>query len=241
MTPPRSAFDVPGVRSISADIHKYGYAPKGASLVCYADADDRAHQYFATADWTGYPVANPVLASTRSGGPMAAAWAVVEHLGTEGYRAATASAWAATRTIVDGWPLPTSTAQVVVEPDGPLFAVTSANVFRHAERMRERGWMTTRDAVVRPVTRAPAPDADRGARRARRAAARRPAGHGGRRRARWTPSPLRPRHRPRGPARRCSARSTSASERTLVDATMDALDPATRAMLVSAYMQSLFT
>ena len=95
---PVFGFEVPGVRSISADVHKYGYAPKGASLVCYANTEDRSFQYFATADWTGYPVANPVMASTRSGGPIAAAWAVVQHLGTDGYRAATASAWSATRT-----------------------------------------------------------------------------------------------------------------------------------------------
>ena len=237
---PPFGFDVEGVRSISADIHKYGYAPKGASLVCYADADDRAHQYFATADWTGYPVANPVLASTRSGGPLAAAWAVVQHLGVEGYREATAASWAATRTIVDGLATADSSAQVVTEPDGPLFAVTSANVFRHAERMRQRGWAISVTPSFGPspahlhLTLTAAHDehatqllddlletADGDD-------------------TPVDPIPLGPDTDP-GELRELLGSIDLTEQRMLVDATMDALDPETRAMLVSAYMQSLFS
>lgn len=237
---PPFGFDLDGVRSISADVHKYGYAPKGASLVCYADADDRAQQYFATADWTGYPVANPVLSSTRSGGPIAAAWAVVEHLGSDGYRAATASAWSATRTIVDGLAAADSSARVVVEPDAPLVAVTSANVFRHAGRMRERGWMTTVTPSYGPspahlhLTLTAAHEelaeqllADLVATAAGDATP-------------VEPIPLGPDTDP-GDLRTLLGSIDLSEERTLVDATMDALDPATRAMLVSAYVQSLFT
>jgi glutamate/tyrosine decarboxylase-like PLP-dependent enzyme len=237
---PAFGFDVPGVRSVSADVHKYGYAPKGASLVCYADAEDRAFQYFATAAWTGYPVANPVMASTRSGGPIAAAWAVVQHLGTDGYRAATASAWSATRRIVDGIAAADSTTAVVVEPDAPLVAVTSANVFRHAERMRERGWMTTVTPSFGPspahlhltLTAAHEELADQLLGDLLATAA----GDV----SRVDPIPLPPGTDART-LRELLGSVDLSSERTLVDATMDALDPDTRATLVSAYIQSLFT
>lgn len=237
---PAFGFDVPGVRSISADVHKYGYAPKGASLVCYGSADDRAHQYFATANWTGYPVANPVLASTRSGGPIAAAWAVVQHLGVEGYRQATAHSWAATRTIVDGLAAADTSAEVVVEPDGPLFAVVSDNVFRHAERMRQRGWMTSVTPSFGPspahlhltLTAAHAELAEQLLSDLVETAAGDTSP--------VEPIPLGPDTDP-GDLRTLLGSIDLTDERTLVDATMDALDPDTRAMLVSAYVQSLFT
>jgi glutamate/tyrosine decarboxylase-like PLP-dependent enzyme len=238
---PRFGFSIPGVRSISADIHKYGYAPKGASLVCYADATDRAFQYFATADWTGYPVANPVLSSTRSGGPVAAAWAVVEHLGTDGYRAATASAWAATRTIVDGVRATAdSSVRIVAEPDAPLLAITSSNVFRHAERMRDRGWMMTVTPSFGPspahlhltLTAAHEELADRLLTDLVTTAS-------------GDDTPVEPIPLPpgtdAGTLRALLGQIDITRERTIVDATIDALDPATRATLISAYVQSLFT
>jgi glutamate/tyrosine decarboxylase-like PLP-dependent enzyme len=238
---PPFGFSIPGVRSISADVHKYGYAPKGASLVCYADTGDRAFQYFATADWTGYPVANPVLSSTRSGGPLAAAWAVVEHLGMDGYRAATESAWSTTRTIVDGVKAAAdSTARVVVEPDTPLLAITSSNVFRHAERMRDRGWMVTVTPSFGPspahmhltLTAAHEELADR------LLADLIETGSGDN--APVEPIPLPP-GTDAATLRMLLGQIDITADRVAVDATLDALDPATRATLVSAYVQSLFT
>jgi sphinganine-1-phosphate aldolase len=78
-------FRVDGVTSISADIHKLGYAPKGASVVLYRDKSLRAWQTFVFDDWLGGFYASPGLQGTRSGLPMAAAWAVMQHLGMEGY------------------------------------------------------------------------------------------------------------------------------------------------------------
>lgn len=133
-------FSIETVDSLSVDLHKYGYTPKGASLVLYRSADLRAHQYFATAAWTGYPVANAGVQSTRSGAPLAAAWAAVQHLGTGGYRTLAAESWEATRQVLDAIG-PSDAVDVVAEPDAPLFAVTSADVFTHAAGMKERGWM----------------------------------------------------------------------------------------------------
>ena len=78
-------FRVVGVTSISADIHKLGYAPKGVSVILYRDKTLRAHQTFVFDDWLGGFYASPNLQGSRSGLPMAAAWAVMQHLGVDGY------------------------------------------------------------------------------------------------------------------------------------------------------------
>ncbi|KGN40341.1 pyridoxal phosphate-dependent decarboxylase family protein [Knoellia aerolata] len=117
-------FSVRGVSSISADLHKYGYAPKGASLLLFADAElDRA-RYFALTDWLGYPVVNPTVLGTRSATSLAAAWAVVQSLGDEGYAALTGRVVRATSAVVaavegvDGL-------RVVGDRVGPLVAVAT--------------------------------------------------------------------------------------------------------------------
>jgi len=78
-------FQVPGVTSISADLHKYGYAAKGASVILYRGRDLRLHQFFVHTDWTGGIYASPAMAGSRPGGAIAAAWAVLNFLGEEGY------------------------------------------------------------------------------------------------------------------------------------------------------------
>ncbi|MEV4345442.1 aminotransferase class V-fold PLP-dependent enzyme [Actinoplanes sp. NPDC049596] len=81
------AFDlsVPGVTSISVDLHKYAYAAKGVSILLHRDEALRRPQYFAYAGWPGYTMINPVISSTRSGGPIAAAVATLRHIGDAGY------------------------------------------------------------------------------------------------------------------------------------------------------------
>ncbi len=78
-------FRVEGVTSISADIHKLGYAPKGVSVVLHRTKELRRYQTFTFDAWLGGFYASPNLQGTRSGLPMAAAWAVMQHLGTDGY------------------------------------------------------------------------------------------------------------------------------------------------------------
>ena len=82
---PPWTFAVEGVTSISVDTHKYAYAPKGTSLLLHRDAALRKPQFFASAAWPGYTMLNATTQSTRSGGPIAGTWAVVEHIGDEGY------------------------------------------------------------------------------------------------------------------------------------------------------------
>eukprot|EP00164_Ancoracysta_twista_P005606 GFYU01007687.1.p1 GENE.GFYU01007687.1~~GFYU01007687.1.p1 ORF type:complete len:518 (-),score=170.19 GFYU01007687.1:304-1857(-) len=78
-------FTVDGVTSISADLHKYGYSSKGASVILYHDASLRKHQFFVTTEWPGGLFISPTVAGTRGGGSIAAAWASLVHLGQEGF------------------------------------------------------------------------------------------------------------------------------------------------------------
>jgi sphinganine-1-phosphate aldolase len=78
-------FRLPGVTSMSADTHKYGFALKGTSVVLYRNNNLRRHQYFNVPDWPGGLYASPTAAGSRSGGLTAATWASMIYLGEEGY------------------------------------------------------------------------------------------------------------------------------------------------------------
>ncbi|XP_061491240.1 sphingosine-1-phosphate lyase 1 isoform X2 [Rhineura floridana] len=82
-------FRVNGVTSISADTHKYGYAPKGSSLIMYRNEEYRKWQFFVAPDWQGGIYASPTMAGSRPGGLIAGCWATMVHLGEDGYVEAT--------------------------------------------------------------------------------------------------------------------------------------------------------
>jgi sphinganine-1-phosphate aldolase len=137
---------VPGVTSLSADLHKYGYAPKGASVVLFNDADLRRRAYYACAGWPGYTLANTTVQSSRSGGPLAAAWAVMRHLGRDGYLELARQALEATRRVragVEAIP----ELRVLGEPDANVLSIAGADnepdVFLVADELRRRGWAVT--------------------------------------------------------------------------------------------------
>lgn len=83
---PAFDFAVPGVRSISADLHKYGYVAKGASTIFHRSEAQWQHQVFTFDQWPAGGMSTPTLAGTRPGGAIASAWAVLNYLGVEGYR-----------------------------------------------------------------------------------------------------------------------------------------------------------
>lgn len=99
---PRWDFRVPGVTSISADLHKYGFAPKGASVLLYRDLSLLKHQMFVRTGWIGGAYASPTLLGTRPGGPMAAAWASLQGMGEAGFLARARDAWAASEQLRAG-------------------------------------------------------------------------------------------------------------------------------------------
>lgn len=78
-------FRLPGVTSMSADTHKFGYAAKGTSVVLYRGAELRRHQYFTFTDWPGGLYATPTFAGSRPGGLSAACWAAMLSFGEQGY------------------------------------------------------------------------------------------------------------------------------------------------------------
>ena len=80
-------FRLPGVTSISADTHKYGFGLKGSSVLLYRHSDLRRLQYFIVPDWPGGLYTSPGMSGSRSGGIIAAAWAAMITLGRDGYAA----------------------------------------------------------------------------------------------------------------------------------------------------------
>lgn len=83
-------FRVDGVTSINADVHKYGYAPKGSSVLIYKDSKIRRHQYFSFATWPGGIYISPTAMGTRNGGCLSAAWGSLLDLGVDGFKKITA-------------------------------------------------------------------------------------------------------------------------------------------------------
>ncbi|HEX6872076.1 MAG TPA: aminotransferase class V-fold PLP-dependent enzyme [Micromonosporaceae bacterium] len=146
---PAFDFTVPGVTSISVDLHKYGYCPKGVSVLLHRDDALRASQYFGYADWPGYTVVNPTIASTRSGGPVASAFATLRHLGDEGYLRLAAQALAAARDLADA--VRSVPGLALLPADGSELASTvvaftstdpALDLFVLADELAARGWHT---------------------------------------------------------------------------------------------------
>ncbi|WP_229054787.1 aspartate aminotransferase family protein [Aeromicrobium sp. Leaf350] len=135
-------FAVEGVTSISADLHKYAYAPKGVSLLLHATPELRRDQFFASADWPGYTMLNSTVQSTKSGGPLAAAWAVVRYFGADGYARLVDTALVGTAAVVAGVEQ-IDHLSVVVAPDSTLVAIAAddtCDVFTISDLMLEQGW-----------------------------------------------------------------------------------------------------
>jgi sphinganine-1-phosphate aldolase len=143
-------FRVPGVSSISADIHKLGYAPKGASVILYRDKTLRAYQTFVFDDWLGGFYASPNLQGTRSGLPMAAAWAVMRHLGIEGYlertkaTLANADAIRAGVTAIEGLRVLGGGNLHLVAISADPQSARAVDVFALGDAMLEKGWLHDR-------------------------------------------------------------------------------------------------
>jgi glutamate/tyrosine decarboxylase-like PLP-dependent enzyme len=134
-------FRVPGVSSISADNHKYGYAARGASTIMYRDNAYRKHQFFAYMDWPGGLYGSPTMTGSRPGGAIAAAWAVMNYLGEDGYRRLAKTTWETTRAIKDGIAAIPGL-KVLGEPDMSVFAFAGDGIDIHAvgDAMDAMGW-----------------------------------------------------------------------------------------------------
>lgn len=134
-------FTIPGVTSISTDLHKYGYAAKGCSVIMYRNKGIRQYQIFACTDTTGYTLINPTMLSSKTGGPMAGAWAILNFLGEEGYKKIVKEVQEATKKLMDSVNS-IKDLQVLGEPAMCMFSFKSdtVNVYQLADEMSKRGW-----------------------------------------------------------------------------------------------------
>lgn len=140
-------FRVPGVTSISADVHKFGYAAKGASVITYRDMSYLKHQFFVATDWPGGIYASPSMPGTRPGGVIAAAWTALMSQGEAGYIRLTREAMEAAARLragveaIDGL-------RVVGEPNTPVVAWAAdeegLDTYAIADHLSQGGWAVDR-------------------------------------------------------------------------------------------------
>ncbi|MCP3977005.1 MAG: aspartate aminotransferase family protein, partial [bacterium] len=137
---PRFDFRLPGVTSISADTHKYGYAAKGTSVVLYRGRELRHNQYFVASDWPGGLYYSPTMAGSRPGALLATAWAAMLSMGEAGYLDATRAILEAADQIrrgIEGIP----ELEILGDPLWVIaFASDSISIYEVMARMAQRGW-----------------------------------------------------------------------------------------------------
>jgi glutamate/tyrosine decarboxylase-like PLP-dependent enzyme len=139
---PPWTFAVDGVTSISVDLHKYAYAPKGTSILLHRTPELRRPQFFASAAWPGYTMLNTTMQSTKSGAPLAGAWAVLRTIGDAGYLALAEQVLDGVDRLVDGLARVPGL-HVVAAPDSTLVAFATdatCDVFTLTDAMSRAGW-----------------------------------------------------------------------------------------------------
>ena len=138
-------LQVPGVTSLSADVHKYGYTFKGASVVLYRDRALLQHQFFLFDDWPGGLYGSATTAGTRPAAPIAGAWAAIRYLGLEGYLRLATLVRDTTRTFQEGINALPGLA-VTGDPDMSVFEFSSStdDISAVGDVMDDRGWKLDR-------------------------------------------------------------------------------------------------
>ena len=144
---PRWDYRVPGVSSISADVHKYGYASKGASVVTYSDMSYMRDQFFISTDFPGGIYAGPTMQGTRPGGAVAAAWAAMQHMGQDGYMEMARQTMEVTRRFLEGLSR-IDGLKALGHPHMSLVAIASddpeLDVYVVGDQLEQRGWEVDR-------------------------------------------------------------------------------------------------
>ncbi|GHJ90127.1 hypothetical protein NliqN6_6529 [Naganishia liquefaciens] len=138
-------FSVDGVTSISCDTHKYGFCPKGSSVIMYRDADLRKYQYYIQPDWAGGVYASPSMAGSRPGSIIAGAWAVMTHLGQSGYAQSCEVIIGAARrlkTALHQDPVLSADLYVLGDPlvSVVAFGSDTVNIYAVGDAMGKKGW-----------------------------------------------------------------------------------------------------
>ncbi|KAI0302679.1 PLP-dependent transferase [Russula brevipes] len=137
-------FRVEGVTAISCDTHKYGFAPKGSSVIMYSSADLRQYQYYVNPEWSGGVYASPGLAGSRPGALIAGTWAAMHYMGEEGYILSCRDIVGAAKTIQHS--IQTSFPELCIlgRPQASVVAFGSRtqnlNILEVGDRMSKKGW-----------------------------------------------------------------------------------------------------
>lgn len=139
---PEFDFRVPGVTSISCDTHKYGFTPKGSSVIMYRSADLRKYQYFVSTDWIGGLYASPTLAGSRPGALIAGCWASMQYMGRDGYRESAKSIVFTARKLRLGIEKMSDYYFIYGDPQGSVVAFGShkLSVYDLNDELTRRGW-----------------------------------------------------------------------------------------------------
>ncbi|KAJ7282901.1 pyridoxal phosphate-dependent transferase [Mycena rebaudengoi] len=137
-------FRVPGVTAISCDTHKYGFAPKGSSVIMYRDADLRRHQYYVFPDWAGGVYASPSLSGSRPGALIAGTWAAMQYMGSNGYLESCRSIVTCARNIATEIETSIPELYILGSPPASVVAFGSkhpkVNMMEVGDKMSQRGW-----------------------------------------------------------------------------------------------------
>lgn len=145
-------FRVPGVTTVSADVHKYGFTPKGASVLLHRDTESRRRQTFVYDGWLGGFYASSGILGTKPGGPIAAAWTALQYLGVEGFVDKASQAFRA-RVRLEEAVRAVEGLTVLGRPEVTLLAIAAdeaapvaVDPFLVGDRLSERGWHLDRQA-----------------------------------------------------------------------------------------------
>ncbi|EJS42266.1 dpl1p [Saccharomyces arboricola H-6] len=144
-------FRVPGVTSISCDTHKYGFAPKGSSVIMYRNSDLRMHQYYVNPAWTGGLYGSPTLAGSRPGAIVVGCWATMVNIGENGYiescREIVGAAMKFKAFILESIP----DLEIMGNPRYSVvsFSSKTLNIHELSDRLAKKGWHF--NALQRPV------------------------------------------------------------------------------------------
>ncbi len=143
-------FRVSAVTSISADVHKFGFGSKGASVVLYRTMDLLKHQFYITTDFPGGIYVSPTILGSRSGGPIAAAWAGMKHLGESGYLKVATRLMQGTKKLQKGLDA-IPEIRIIGQPCMNIVSFTThhntPDIFAVAEHLQTRGWMVDRQQM----------------------------------------------------------------------------------------------
>ena len=138
---PEFDFSVPGVTSIRADVHKYGYGAKGASTILYRRERVWKHQFSVYTEWSGGIYISPSMRGTRPGGAIAAAWAALKHLGVNGYLNLAKIVMDASKKLIEGINQ-INELYIIGKPVISVFSFTSdkIDIYHLGDLMDKKGW-----------------------------------------------------------------------------------------------------